>query len=75
MGIADLLADGAQSVEELARSTDTNAPTLYRLLRALASIGVFTEIEGHSFEHNATSEYLRTDHDLSVRASGPDVLL
>ncbi len=66
LGIADLLADGPQSVEELARSTDTHAPTLYRLLRALASIGVFTELEGHSFEHNATSEYLRTDHDLSV---------
>ena len=66
LGIADLLADAPQSVEELARITDTHAPTLYRLLRALASIGVFTELEGHAFEHNATSEYLRTDHDLSV---------
>jgi Dimerisation domain len=64
--IADRLAAGPQPVDQLAEQTDTHAPTLYRLLRALASIGVFTELEGHAFENNAMSELLRTDHELSI---------
>ena len=35
LGIADLLADGPKSVEELATATDTHAPSLYRVLRWL----------------------------------------
>ena len=64
--VADLLATGPQTAAELARSTGTHAPTLYRLLRALSSIGVFTELTGQSFENSALSEYLRSDHALSV---------
>jgi C-methyltransferase len=33
LGIADLLADGPRSVDELARATSSHAPSLYRLLR------------------------------------------
>jgi len=40
LGIADLLEDGPRSVDELAQATGTHSPTLYRLLRALASVGV-----------------------------------
>jgi O-methyltransferase domain/Dimerisation domain len=43
LGLADLLKDGPQTSEELAARTGAHAPTLYRLLRALASIGVFAE--------------------------------
>ena len=43
LGIADLLRDGPLSIDTLAAKTDTHAPTLYRLLRALASLGVFVE--------------------------------
>ena len=43
LAIADLLKDGSRSADELAEATGTHAPTLYRLLRALASVGVFAE--------------------------------
>ena len=42
LGVADLLADGPRPVEALAAATQTNAPSLRRVLRALASVGVFT---------------------------------
>ena len=37
LGIADLVKDGPRSAEDLAGVTGTHAPSLYRLLRALAS--------------------------------------
>jgi hypothetical protein len=40
LGIADLLRDGSRSVEDLAAATRTDHAALYRLLRALASIGL-----------------------------------
>src|SRR5262249_43025371 len=39
--LADLLKDGPRSAAELAKATGTNAPALNRLLRLLASVGVF----------------------------------
>src|SRR3712207_1085223 len=44
LSIADLLADGLVDCEDLASATDTHAPSLQRVLRVLASIGVFTEV-------------------------------
>jgi hypothetical protein len=41
LGIADLLKDGAKSIDELAESTESDAPNLYRMLRALASVDVY----------------------------------
>ncbi|HQH28368.1 MAG TPA: methyltransferase dimerization domain-containing protein, partial [Oligoflexia bacterium] len=43
LGIADLLASGPLGINELAERTGTNSSALYRLLRALASAGVFAE--------------------------------
>jgi orsellinic acid C2-O-methyltransferase len=43
--IPDLVADGAKSSEELAATTSTHAPSLYRLLRALAYLGILEETE------------------------------
>ena len=43
LGIADLLKDGPQTVEELASSTGAHRESLYRLLRTLAAQGVFAE--------------------------------
>jgi SAM-dependent methyltransferase len=45
LGIADLLERGPRTSDELAMSTGTHAPSLYRLLRALANLGVFEEDE------------------------------
>ena len=49
LGIADLLCDGPKSVEALAVETHTHAPTLFRILRALSSVGVFVETEDRVF--------------------------
>ena len=43
LGIADLVQDQAKTATELAGATGTHAPSLYRVLRALASVGVFAE--------------------------------
>src|SRR5436305_12429617 len=49
LGLADLLAAGPRSAEELAAETKTHAPSLYRLLRALAACGLFSEIQTRLF--------------------------
>jgi predicted transcriptional regulator len=48
--LADLLADGARSAADLARATNTHEPSLYRLLRALASIGLVVHRADGRFE-------------------------
>jgi SAM-dependent methyltransferase len=64
--LADLLAAGPQSSAALAQQTQT--PAMYRLLRTLASVGLFTEIEPGAFELSTLGVLLRTDHPLSMRA-------
>lgn len=49
LNIADLLWDGPRPVAELARLTGTQEEPLYRVLRALASVGIFSETEPKSF--------------------------
>jgi O-methyltransferase domain/Dimerisation domain len=62
LGIADLIQNGAKSGEELARATGSNARSLTRLLRALASSGVFVETSPGVFGHSPMSELLRRAH-------------
>jgi hypothetical protein len=59
--LADHLAHGPRTAEELARTTGTHARSLYRLLRALASVGVFSELEPGRFRLNEMAESLRSD--------------
>lgn len=61
LGIADLLAGGSRTSEELAAETDTHPPALYRLMRALAGVGVLRELDAHRFELTALGEPLRSD--------------
>jgi len=68
LGIADLLIDGPQSPELLAAKTGTDAESLYRLLRALASIGIFAENEAGEFALTPLAEPLRSDHPESRQA-------
>ncbi len=49
LGIADLLADGPKTVEELSKKTNTHSDALYRVLRALASVGIFAQDEALRF--------------------------
>src|SRR2546430_1571276 len=59
LGIADLLSAGPQSPAELAQQTGTHAPSLYRLLRALAGVGIFTEDEEGRFDLTPLAALLR----------------
>src|SRR5215472_13237287 len=61
LGIADLLRGGPRAVDDLAEATQTHAPTLYRLLRALAAAAVFREKPGRVFALTPMSEFLRSD--------------
>ena len=56
--IADLLVDGPQTVEELAQASEDHAPSLYRLLRMLASVDVYNEECAGSLQANAPGCYL-----------------
>lgn len=59
--IADKLASGPQTAADLAKQSGTHAPSLYRLLRALASVGVFRETTSQTFENTEVSTLLRQD--------------
>lgn len=59
--LADLLQDGPKSADELARATGSNERALYRLLRALASVGIFAEDGQHRFSLTPMAECLRSD--------------
>jgi hypothetical protein len=61
LGLADLLAAGALHADVLAERTGSHAPSLFRLLRALASIGVFAQVAPHVFANSPMSELLRQD--------------
>ena len=60
LGIADMLANGSKSIEELAQASQSHAPSLYRMMRALASVGIFFETESKRFELTPMAEYLKT---------------
>src|ERR1700722_13415104 len=67
-GIADHLKDGPKTVTELANASSTDADALYRLLRALASIGIFAEGDSRRFSLTPLAEPLRSDVPGSKRA-------
>lgn len=68
LGIADLVKAGPKPCEELAQATGMPTHTLYRLLRALASVGVFREGEEGRFGLTPLAEYLQTGVPSSLRA-------
>ncbi len=59
--IPDLLAAGPRTADELAAESESHPRSLYRLLRALASSGVFREDADHRFSLTPLSECLRRD--------------
>jgi len=66
--IADLLSDGAKTAEELAQETKVHARSLYRLLRACASVGVFSEDKEKRFSLTPLAEPLLSDAPGTLRA-------
>lgn len=68
LGIPDLLADEPKTVEELARSTSSQPDALFRMLRALAAMGVFEERAGQRFALTPLGATLQTSHPNTLRA-------
>jgi hypothetical protein len=68
LGLADLIKKGPQSAEQLAAATGTQPAALYRLLRALASVGMFREDEQKRFAMTPAAESLASDAPHSQRA-------
>src|SRR5215510_5732251 len=60
LGVADELADGPATPESLAAATSTHAPSLRRVLRLLASAGVFAERDDGRFELTPIGSALRS---------------
>jgi hypothetical protein len=69
LGIADILANGEKHIDEIARSAEAHAPSLYRVLRSLAAMGVFTETRPKTFANTPLSEVLRSDIRGTMRNS------
>ena len=60
LGVPDVLANGPRPAAEVAREVGANPEMLHRLLRALASDGVFAEEEPGVFRNSSASEMLRS---------------
>src|SRR3982751_1947190 len=67
LGIADLLADGPKSAEDLAQATGTHAPSLNRLLRTLAGLNVLSETGPGRYCLTQAGNLLRSDVPGSMR--------
>jgi hypothetical protein len=67
--LADLMAGGAEHVEDLAERTGTDADALGRMLRHLTRHGVFAEPSPGRFTLNETADLLRSDHPAGMRAN------
>ncbi len=68
LGIADLLAGGPQTSDQLATATGSRPDAIYRVLRALGSVGVLTESEGRRFALTPVGETLQSDRPDSMRS-------
>jgi hypothetical protein len=66
--LADHLAGGPKSSQELADATGVAPGPLYRLLRALAGVGVFVQSTDGHFRLNPLAEHLRERGPESLRA-------
>jgi hypothetical protein len=67
LGVADHLGNGPRSSDDLARDVGADPQALFRVLRLLASIGVFAEVAPRTFGLTALGETLRSDTPGSVR--------
>ncbi len=74
--LADRLSEGPRSAAELAPATGTHAPSLHRLMRCLAGLGILTEREGGRFALTPLGEALRKGapgaaHSTVLSLAGP----
>ncbi|WP_394832277.1 helix-turn-helix domain-containing protein [Pendulispora rubella] len=65
-GFADLLASGPKTLIELSQLTNVPAPSVLRLLRTLASVGIFIELDDGRFANTRLSHFLRAESSNSM---------
>lgn len=68
LNIPDILGDGEVDIDTLAKQTESNTDSLYRVLRLLASMEIFTETKDRVFANSESSQSLRSDVADSQRA-------
>src|SRR3989440_11621077 len=68
LGIADLIKDQSKTVEELATATGSHGPSLFRVLRAVAAVGIISQDDQNRFGATPLSDTLRSDVRGSLRA-------
>jgi len=67
LGVADHMSATPRPVEEIAAAVGAHAPSLYRVMRMLASLGVFEESPGKQFALTPMGEFLKSDVPGSMR--------
>jgi hypothetical protein len=65
LGVADHMNATPMAVEEIAGKTGAHAPSLYRVMRMLASMGVFKEEQGKRFALTPAGALLKSSHQLA----------
>ena len=69
LGVADLLASGPKSADELSKATGACAPSLRRVMRALASFGIFSHDSADRFALEPLGEFLKRDGPGSLHSA------
>lgn len=67
LGIADQLKDKAKHIKDLSADNEVNTDSLYRIMRALASVGIFTEESSQVFGLTPLANVLLSDKEGSMR--------
>jgi hypothetical protein len=67
LGVFDHVTPTFRRCGDIAAEIDVDANLLYRLMRALASLGLLVESDGHCFAITVAAELLRSDHPQSLR--------
>ena len=68
LGIGDLLKDGTKTAAQIARWASASEDSVYRLLRALGSVGLFAETGNRRFRLTPMGKLLRTDSPQALGA-------
>src|SRR5262245_2020079 len=70
LGVFDAMRDECRSADDLARQLGAHPGALHRLMRALASVGVFTEVKARHFRLTPMGSLLRSDVPGSLSRMG-----
>src|SRR5437016_13676458 len=68
LGMADLLKDGPRTAADIARTVNASEDAVYRLLRALGSVGLFADTGNRRFRLTPLGQVLRTDSSEALGA-------